>query len=102
MDIPKDASDTKLERNIYNIGSRRERAIYYKPDGTKTSLLPADSLWKMHYMSKGFTLEPPKVKDIPISGIRCPYCDFEPKNALSLRTHMTKHVGKDKEKEESE
>ena len=81
--------------NIFWIGKRRQRSVYYRPDGTPTKPLPSDSLSQMHYRGKGFTLKPksavPETK-VEISGIKCPYCDFVPKNALSLRTHLNSHV----------
>jgi len=101
MDIPKEASDVSLQENIYHIGRRRERAIYYRPDGTPTGNLPADAFSQILYARKGFTLKPKGKEEVTISGIKCPYCDFEPKNAIGLRTHLNKHVGKI-EKEESE
>lgn len=85
-------SDTNIQDNILNIGRRRERAIYYRKDGTPTNPLPADTYSQLYYIKKGFTLEA-KGKEVVISGIRCPYCGFEPKNALALRTHLNKHVG---------
>ena len=94
-------SDESINDNIFWIGRRRERAIYYRPDGTATLPLPADAYNQMYYKKKGFTLEPPiQEVDVAISGIKCPYCEFEPKNALGLRTHINTHVSKNKEKEE--
>jgi hypothetical protein len=99
MDDYQRASDNNLLDNIINIGRRRERKIYYREDGSPTKELPADAYSQMYYRSKGFTLKPKARDDVVISGVRCPYCGFEPKNALSLRTHLTKHVNESKEGE---
>jgi len=100
MDL-KTASDVNINDNILWIGRRRERAVYYRPDGSQTLPLPADPFNQAIYKKKGFSLEPiRKEVDVVISGIKCPYCEFEPKNALGLRTHLNTHVSKIKEKEE--
>lgn len=54
-------SDTNVRQNILNIGRRRERSPYYRPDGTKTRPLPSDAQNRMYYMAKGLTLVPPKI-----------------------------------------
>jgi len=96
----KEASDANINDNIYWIGKRRERAIYYRPDGTPTLPLPADPYNQTIYLKKGFSLKPKARDDVVVSGIKCPYCEFEPKNALGLRTHLNTHVGKIEKKEE--
>lgn len=89
-------SDTNLSDNILNIGKRRERKVYYRPDGLPTGPLPADEQSVIHYMRKGFSLTPPGEKS---ERARCPFCDFKPENALGLRTHLTKHVNESKQEE---
>ena len=99
MEDNKAVSDTNLMNNIMWIGKSRVKAVYYRPDGSKTLPLPADPWNKAMYLGKGLTLEPKGEDNVEISGIKCPYCDFEPKNALGLRTHLNTHVGKNKEGE---
>jgi len=100
MNEVKELSDTNLTDNILNIGRRRERRIYYRPDGIPTGPLPADTYSQIAYMKKGFTLSPGK-KDVEVTTIRCPYCDFEPKSAFGLQAHLKIHVNKSNEKEET-
>jgi len=82
---------------IESLNKSRLRAIYYRKIGDNwapTQLLPADSLSISHYLSKGFKAKPPDGE--PQQGsISCPYCEFEAKNALGLRTHLNKHVNKE-------
>ncbi len=94
-------SDSNIMDNILNIGRRRERVIYYRPDGTPTCPLPADAYSQLYYMRKGFTMKPPEVevkKDIA-DGIPCPLCEFKAKDAFGLSVHLRKHT-KESEKEE--
>ena len=43
------------------------KMVYYRPDGTATSLLPADATNMRLYLRKGFSLTPPtpKVSEVP-------------------------------------
>jgi len=82
-------SDTDLSRNIINIGRRRERAIYYRPDGQATQPLPADAYSKMYYTSKGFTLEPKGAKK---NGLLCPICNEDMVSASNLQVHLATHM----------
>ena len=81
-------SDTDIKQNILNIGRRRERVIYYRPDGTPTLELPADPQSRMYYMMKGFTLKPKEGED----GVKCPLCEFRSQSALGLRSHLRVHI----------
>ena len=85
-----------------NVGESRMRAKYWRPlpDGSwvQTGWLPADQMSMAQYFAKGFKGKPPV--DAPVSepkGTTCPFCEFEPINALSLRTHLSKHVNEEKE-----
>ena len=99
----KAASDVNLMDNILWIGKKREKAVYYRADGTRTGLLPADPYSQLYYSNKGLSLEPVKEEvEVVISGIKCPYCGFEPKNALGLRTHLNTHISKSEGKSEKD
>ena len=89
------ASDVDIMKNILNIGRRRQRAIYYRKDGTPTTLLPADPYSKLSYMAKGLTLKPPVVEVPPDGKVHCPLCEFTTEKAVGLRTHLNVHVSKD-------
>lgn len=91
-------SDTNILSNILNIGRRRERSIYYRPDGTPTSPLPADAYSKMYYLSKGFTLQ--AEKKVSEGGVACPLCEFIAKDAFGLSSHLRKHTKEESIKEE--
>ena len=92
-----------------NVGESRMRAKYWRPlpngEWVQTGWLPADQMSMAQYFGKGFKGKPPvgTPVDAPVAVLEraatptCPFCDFEPKNALSLRTHLTKHVKEDKE-----
>ena len=93
---------SEVTKNILNIGRRRERRVYYRPDGTPTLPLPANPEYIAHYLAKGWTLEPPikeevkEVREQESSVTRCPYCSFEPKNAHGLIVHLKKHTKEEK------
>ena len=91
-----------LDSTILNLNKSRQRAIYYRPDGTPTRPLPSDPSGQLYYLAKGFTLKKPGQAAVRESSGKCPFCDFEPKNALSLRTHLTKHVKEDTNETEEE
>jgi len=89
-----------MGQDILNIGRRRERIIYYRPDGTPTQPLPADAYSLMYYQAKGFTLKPPG--DNPVGeGVKCPLCEFVAKDAFGLQSHIRVHV-KPKKEEQNE
>ena len=94
--VTKEYSDTNLNDNILDIGKRRERRVYYKPDGTKTGMLPADTYSLVYYQRKGFKLSPEE----KVEGVPCPVCKVSFDNVLGLRTHLTKHVNESKNEEE--
>jgi hypothetical protein len=90
-------SDRELSRHIRPLqGTQREQAIYYRPDGTPTRLLPADDISKVNYLKKGFTLEPPgKEQEVQEEGtVKCPFCDFTSKTeeTLGMWSHMRTHI----------
>jgi len=86
---------------VLNIGERRMRARYWREIGDKwvqTGLLPADPMSVNLYFSRGFKAKPPKSNgDKEEGSVSCPFCEFKPKNALSLRTHLSIHINKKKE-----
>lgn len=103
-------SDTDIMSNILNIGRRRERIIYYRPDGQggfiPTCPLPADAFSKVYYMSKGFKTQMPEVKEVkeavikPIEivndgKVHCPICQTGFESALGLRSHLRVHIEKE-------
>ena len=84
--------------SIIRVGAHRMRTRYWRQmDGewVQTQLLPADPLSVALYFSKGFRAKPPTNGETEES-ISCPFCEFKPKNALSLRTHLNKHVKSEK------
>ena len=89
-------SDTNILDNILNIGRSRQRAIYYRPDGTATLPLPADPYSKMYYLGKGFTLNPLQELKVQNSNpLLCPNCGFEAKTLFGLEVHKRKHSKKE-------
>ncbi len=103
-------SDVDILKNVLNIGRRRERAIYYRPDGTPTLPLPADPYNKIYYLSKGFRLKPQKTNEPVVAGkgmvqtlsdglIHCPMpgCTFTTEKPLGLRSHLRVHITNEKE-----
>ena len=106
-------SDILKVTEPFHLNQRRTRRIFWKPikdekgqviDWIETKPLPADPYSIIYYMRKGFKIENPltKKKDITLKEtlIKCPYCDFVPKNAIGLRTHLNKHVAEIENKEE--
>ena len=72
---------------ILNLNRSRMRAIYYRPDGQATSLLPADPYSQMYYFAKGFKGKPTEVS----STFNCHTCGFEAKSEFGLQAHQRKH-----------
>ena len=96
---------------IISLNKSRMRARYWRPvldrsgkpipdEWMETLPLPADPMSQMAYFGKGFKAARPDTKGVKIekSGeLQCPYCDFVPKNALGLRTHLGTHISKTNE-----
>ena len=89
--VTQQLSDTDINKNILNIGKRRIRAIYVRPDGKPTAPLPADPQSRMYYQGKGFKLQS---ELIPQSGggVTCPLCQATMQSALGLRSHLRVHI----------
>ncbi len=92
---------------VLNLNKSRQRAVYYRlmgNDWVETRPLPADPFSISYYFAKGFRAQPPaeiSVVERPAGVILCPFCDFEAKSPLSLRSHLRKHIDKtDKETNE--
>ena len=90
--------------SVLNLNKSRQRAVYYRPLGNSwvpTQPLPADPFSISYYFAKGFRAKPPA--DEPhIEGrsdgvTRCPFCEFEAKSPISLRSHLRKHITQTKE-----
>lgn len=79
---------------ILNIGRSREKAVYFRPNGTQTGLLPADSYSQQYYINKGFSLKAPKKATEGLIG--CPLCEFEAKSAFGLQAHLRIHTKEEK------
>ena len=47
------------------IQNNREKATWYKPDGTAIHNLPADPYHMRRYRSRGWTLVPPETPEVP-------------------------------------
>ena len=97
-------SDTNIMSNILNIGRKRERIVYIKPNGSKTLPLPADPQSRMYYMQKGFKPDIPnkELEEQPTSDgkVACPFCEFKTESAFGLSVHLKIHMKKEKVKEE--
>ena len=85
---------------ILNINRGRKRESYIAPDGTRTSMLPADPYSVAYYLAKGFHLpteeqrvsEPKDAKGI----LSCPLCQKDCQGAFGLQAHLRTHIGKSK------
>ena len=89
-----------VKHAVLNIGEHRMRARYWREIGdewVQTGLLPADPMSINLYFSKGFKAKPPNGEEVKDTSVSCPFCEFKPKNALGLRTHLSIHVNKKKE-----
>ena len=93
---------------ILNINASRARAVYYRPDGHRTGLLPADPFSIAYYFAKGFTARPPKPvvlsaekteftltpnRNESIAGCVCSTCGFIAKTDFGLQVHIRRHKG---------
>jgi len=82
-----------------NIGQSRMRARYWRLVGdtwTQTGLLPADPTSVAIYFAKGFKGKPP-TESVPVTGIKCPLCEFSCEAPRGLAKHMYSHDKKEKE-----
>ena len=87
---------------IVNINKSRLRKVFWRTDGdgkwVQTLPLPADPIEEAKYLAKGFRLSPPGKVEAVAS---CPFCDYTNENPRGMRTHMSVHVSKNEDKEET-
>ena len=84
-----------------NLGQSRMRAKYWRPVGdewVKTGWLPADPTSRAVYFAKGFKGQrPQETESLPVTGLKCPLCEFTCETPRGLAKHMYSHDKKEKE-----
>lgn len=79
---------------------KKMKTTYYHPRTGEPCVLPADDYHKPRYLKRGFTLEPPEVKETPEVSLpkgagKCPVCG---KTCKRVRQHYALiHKGRNKE-----
>jgi len=87
-----------------NLNKSRMRAVYYRQvfdkqgngEWVPTTPLPADLFGQMQYFGKGFRAKPPvESTKVTTDEVSCPYCEFKPKSAFGLQSHLRTHIKKE-------